>query len=506
MAKLIFKKKSVKSSLSKEATEEYPDSFFKIAFKIAKNGFAIIDGLYPIEVNEQFLRITKRSRDDIMGEPLTTYIYKDDIPLAKEESRKNRQVIYEIRYIRGDNSLAYIEIRGHPILYKGKECRLIIIRDNTAEKLNDRLFLNYLNVLDAFPEAICVHDTDGKILFANPAMTKMVDAKSTERLIGRRIKEYVLPEFHPVLWENKNKFRALEPIPKRLLTVHTIDYKRLIKVEVSALPLKWEGQTVVLALCHDTTLEEQIHKSEVERQVMEAVNERLKWEIAEHQKLEDRLKEMVEEKEWLLKEVNHRVKNNLQIITSILNLQINQLQDEKLVPVMMEFQSRFYALSSIYSSLYQSGNKEEIDISAYLKDLTNNLFISYSDPHKNISLICETDRIFLEYNQAITCGLIVNELVSNSIKYAFPNKRKGEISVNLRQTGEYMRLEVGDDGIGFKPKAKKDEQGALGLHLVESLVKQLKDGKFKSKKVSQGTSFIITFTTDYPVKKRTTQN
>jgi two-component sensor histidine kinase len=239
----------------------------------------------------------------------------------------------------------------------------------------------------------------------------------------------------------------------------------------------------------------------VERQVVEAVNERLKWEISVHQKLEDKLKEMVEEKEWLLKEVNHRVKNNLQIITSILNLQISQLKDKKLVPVMIEFQNRFYALSSIYSSLYQSDNKEEIDISAYLKDLTNNLFISYSNPHRSISLVCETDRIFLEYSQAITCGLIVNELVSNSIKYAFPNYRKGKITVSLHQTGQKISLRIKDDGIGIKPKEKKKQLDTLGLQLVESLVHQLKDGKFKSSMVKTGTGYLITFTSESPVKK-----
>jgi len=479
----------------------FPDSLFKAAFKITNNGMAILDKSYPIEVNDQFLDIMKRSREQIINQDILNHIFKDDIPLVKEEIIKNRQVIYEIRFIKGDGSLGHVEVRGHPIIYKGKECRMIIIRDITSEKINDRLFLNYLTILEAFPEAICVHDKRGRILYSNPSMNKLLGANNMEQVKGRLSMKYVLPEFYHILKDNKKKLRRLESTNTRLVTINPDKGKRLVKVELSALLLNWGGDAVVLVVCHDTSLEERIHKSEVERQVVEAVNERLKWEISVHQKLEDKLKEMVEEKEWLLKEVNHRVKNNLQIITSILNLQISQLKDKKLVPVMIEFQNRFYALSSIYSSLYQSDNKEEIDISAYLKDLTNNLFISYSNPHRSISLVCETDRIFLEYSQAITCGLIVNELVSNSIKYAFPNYRKGKITVSLHQTGQKISLRIKDDGIGIKPKEKKKQLDTLGLQLVESLVHQLKDVKFKSSMVKTGTGYLITFTSESPVKK-----
>lgn len=462
----------------------------------------ILNGSFPIKVNNQFLGILKRSRKEIIGQNLLNYVFKDDVARVREEIKKNRVVTYEVRFIKGDGSLAYIEMRGHPILYKGKKCRMLIMRDITVRIINDRLFLNYLNILEAFPEPICVHDFRGKILYINPSMNKLFGAKSTRTVIGGQVIKYVLPEFYPVLRENKQKIRRLESTGTKQITIRNYNGKNFFNMEVSALPLNWGGETVVLAACHDMSLEERIHKSELERKVVEAVNERLKWEITEHRKLEDKLKDMVEEKEWLLKEVNHRVKNNLQIITSILNLQINQLQDEKMVPAMKEFQNRFYALSSIYSSLYQSGNKEEIDISTYLKDLTNNLYISYSDEHKNICL-GHTDRIFLEYSQAITCGLIVNELVSNSIKYAFPGNRKGEVKVSLRQSGRNIKLEVSDNGVGIQSAIKKHEPETLGLQLVETLVKQLNDGRFKRRKMAKGIGYIITFSSESHIMRET---
>lgn len=479
--------------------KDLPDSLFKTAFKITNNGMAILDGSFPVEVNNQFLGIMKRGRKDIIGKDLLSYVFKDDIPLAKEEITQNREVIYEVRFIRGDGSLAYVEVRGHPIVYKGRKQRMLIIRDITEKKINDKLFLNYLNVLEAFPEPICVHDVKGKILYTNPAMNKLFGAESTGQIIGKQVMKYVLPEYHTVLKENKKKLRRLEATPTRQIAINTYKGKTLFKVELSALPLNWGGETVVLAACHDMSLEERIHKSEIERHVVQAVNDRLKWEISEHKKLEDKLKEMVEEKEWLLKEVNHRVKNNLQILTSILNLQINELQDKKIVPAMKEFQNRFYALSSIYSSLYQSKNKEEIDISAYLKDLTNNLFISYSDPLKKISLEC-TDRIFLEYGQAITCGLIVNELVLNAIKYAFPDNRRGKISICLKQSKHKIKLEVSDNGVGAM-LTQESQHGTLGLQLVKSLVKQLKGGEFRRRKMVKGMGYVITFISESLLKK-----
>src|SRR6185312_1446277 len=143
----------------------------------------ILTGSYPIEVNDQFLGILKRSRKEIIGHDLLSCVFKDDVPLAKEEIRKNRQVIYEIRFIKGDGSLAHVEVRGHPIMYKGKKCRMLIIRDITMKIINDRLFLNYLNILEAFPEPICVHDFRGNILYINPSMNKLFGAGSPKQVV-----------------------------------------------------------------------------------------------------------------------------------------------------------------------------------------------------------------------------------------------------------------------------------------------------------------------------------
>ncbi len=131
MGKVIYKNDSAAHPLP--PTEDFPDSLFKTAFKITNNGMAILDRSYPIEVNDQFLNLIKRSREDIIGSDILRYVYKDDLELVKEEIRKNREVIYEIRFNKGDGAIGYFELRGHPILYKGKKCRLLLVRENEMQ-------------------------------------------------------------------------------------------------------------------------------------------------------------------------------------------------------------------------------------------------------------------------------------------------------------------------------------------------------------------------------------
>jgi PAS domain S-box-containing protein len=490
----------------KKIDDDFTDDLFKTVCDLTTDGLAITENGHFLHVNDQLLAIFKLKREQIIGKNSIDLIHKDDVAKAMEEVAQNRKILYELRVRRGDGIFISTEVRGHPVMYHGKKCRLLIVKDITQRKISDKLFNNYLNIIDAFPEAICVHDKSGKILFVNRSGLKLVSATSQDQVIGRNVMEFVLPEHQATIRENKPRFEKQEAITGRFVKMRQLfGTGEPISVEASVIPTEWGEEPAAMVLCHDTSLEEQIEKSEIAKQVMQSVNEHLQWEITEHKVLQMRLKKMVEEKEWLLKEVNHRVKNNLQIITSILNLQINQMPDPKLVPVMREFQNRFYALSSIYSSLYHSEADEEIDISSYLKDLTHNLFVSYSDPQKRITIDCETSRIFLDYDHAITCGLIVNELVSNSIKYAFPNEKTGKIKVTLKQTGKKVTLEVSDNGVGIKQKTSKKQRVSLGLQLVDSLVTQLKDGEVKKTSDAKGTKYSIIFKSNNQAIKKSSK-
>ncbi len=196
-------------------------------------------------------------------------------------------------------------------------------------------------------------------------------------------------------------------------------------------------------------------------------------DITEKKQNEEKIKQSLREKEVLLKEVHHRVKNNLQVISSILNLQTSYVKDKKTLEALTESQNRIKSMAFIHENLYQTKDFSHIKFSEYIINLSKNLVHTYSNLDNRIELKLDVENIFLNLDLAIPCGLIINELVSNSLKYAFPRKKKGEIRIVLRWQEGKITLEIADNGIGIPPKIDFRNTDSLGLQLVVSLVDQL---------------------------------
>jgi two-component sensor histidine kinase len=203
----------------------------------------------------------------------------------------------------------------------------------------------------------------------------------------------------------------------------------------------------------------------------------------------EELKATIDEKILLLREIHHRVKNNLQIIISLVNLQMRQIGDERLKQVMAETQNRVRAMSLVHEKLYQSESLSHIDLSEYIRFLTTQLFAYYGIDSRRIRLDIDIGKTMVDINTAIPVGLIINELVSNALKHAFPSDRKGTITIRSRYDDKVLSLVVRDDGIGLPPDLDWKNPESLGLRLVNSLVDQL-DGTIELKK-ERGTTFII---------------
>ncbi len=199
------------------------------------------------------------------------------------------------------------------------------------------------------------------------------------------------------------------------------------------------------------------------------------------------------EKEVLLKEIHHRVKNNLQIISSLLNLQSRKITDPQTLEVLRDSQNRVRSMALIHEKLYQSGNLAEIDFSEYAKSLTTSLLRSYQSNRAVIKLKFELDdAVLLPLESAISCGLIVNELVTNTLKYAFPNDKTGTLVLEARKdAANKFTLRVADDGVGYPPDLDIQNTNTLGLQLVRSLVGQL-DGKLEMEN-NNGVEYRISF-------------
>lgn len=233
-------------------------------------------------------------------------------------------------------------------------------------------------------------------------------------------------------------------------------------VDIMLSPLESGSEHLVLAVIRDST-----ERKRIEAQAREA-------------------------REMYFKEVHHRVKNNLQVISSLLFLQSTYTTDTNTLAILKEAQTRVKSIALIHEKLYRSPEMVKIDFVEYVRDLVSDLFRTYSVEQESIDIRIEVGDVQLEIDTAIPCGLIINELVSNALKHAFPGGGPGAISVSLSSTaqGEF-RLMVGDNGHGLPPGFDPKNSTSLGLKLVTDLTKQL-DGTLEVS-VNGGTTFSITF-------------
>ena len=214
-------------------------------------------------------------------------------------------------------------------------------------------------------------------------------------------------------------------------------------------------------------------------------------DITENKKSQDLVKKSLLEKEMLLKEIHHRVKNNLMVISSLLSLQSRYIKDEVSKSIFKESQNRARSMALIHELLYRSTDLKRINFGDYIKTLTNELFRMYVTDPDRIKLNINVEDVMLDINTAIPLGLIVNELVSNSMKHAFPNDRKGKIDIEFKLEDGIYSMIVSDNGVGFPKDYDLEVSDSLGLRIVNSLTEQI-DGQIELERTN-GTRYIIKF-------------
>lgn len=212
----------------------------------------------------------------------------------------------------------------------------------------------------------------------------------------------------------------------------------------------------------------------------------------ERKQAEEQIKESLKQKEILLNEIHHRVKNNLQLISSLLRLQSKNIKDNKILDIFRANQNRIRSMALIHEKLYKSKDLIRIDFSDFIGKLTAPLLSIYRNEMQDIDLKLEVEDIFLDVNKAIHCALIINELVSNSLKHAFRGRKKGEIRVKMEvdEEDEYTLI-VSDTGNGLPEGFDFRKTETLGLQLVMDLTSQL-DGKIELGR-GKGAEFNIVF-------------
>jgi two-component sensor histidine kinase len=217
-------------------------------------------------------------------------------------------------------------------------------------------------------------------------------------------------------------------------------------------------------------------------------------DVSDHKARENRIQAALKEKDLLLSEIHHRVKNNLQVICSLLDLQSSKVTDEVALKLLIESQNRIKSMALIHQTLYEAKDFARVDFSSFIDMLVPNLVSSYCVDPGRITLVIDAAQVSLPIDAAIPCGLIVNELISNALKHAFPDQRQGQITVELaNEPGDRVVLCVADNGVGM-PNELDLAAATLGLQLITHLADQL--GADLSIQRSNPTRFVLRFTVE----------
>jgi PAS domain S-box-containing protein len=339
----------------------------------------------------------------------------------------------------------------------------------------------FRSLYEATSDAVMLLDEEGFLFDCNRATLEMFSFQTKEKLCGKHPKD-ISPPFQGNGQDTESSIKtqiaiALETGNARFEWFHR-------KLDGTEFP----AEVLLTAMEFGKVPNNSSNKIFGGTKVLQAVVR----DITERKRDEDKIKAALAEKEVLLKEIHHRVKNNLQVISSLLRLQSRYIQDRTVLEMLKESQNRVRSMALVHEHLYQSQDLSRIDFAEYIQNLASNLFQAYQVNARGVKLKIEVAPTFLNIDTAVPCGLIINELVSNSLKYAFKNRNSGELTIEFaRDDKDLFLLTVRDNGRGFPPNIDYKNSGSLGLRLVCSLVRQLR-GNIELKP-GCGTIFQISF-------------
>ncbi len=362
-----------------------------------------------------------------------------------------------------------VEITSRPVIQEGKlKYYLSMWVDISQRKqAEDELKSSEERLKIMFeyaPDAYYLNDRKGTFIDGNIAAEEITGYKR-EELIGKSFLKLKLLPTKMIPKAAKlliNNIRGKTTGPDEFI-LNRKDGTQ-VPVEISTYPVKFEGKMVVLGIARN---------------------------ITERKKTQEKIKASLKEKEVLLKEIHHRVKNNMQIISSLLNLQSAKIKDKNMQEIYKVSQDRIRTMALIHEKLYKSEDLASINFAKYIQSLTVHLFHSYRANTDIVRLKTDIEDIHLDINTSIPCALIINELVSNSLKYAFPDGRRGEITVKLRSDKQGKKtLVISDNGVGFPENFDLKKSDSLGLLLVTDLSKQI-NGTVEFERIGGVTARIV---------------
>lgn len=444
-------------------------------FETAKDGMIVIDAETGrvSDVNPYFLELTGYSRDEVTGRPLTGISALQTWNGAAEFMNRLRHE----NVVRINASIATrygrrvdVELVGNRYGIGNQEVVQVNIRDITDRKRSedalresDERFRLFVKSVQDY--AMFQMDLSGRITTWNPGVQRLLGYEQ-EEFVGQHSSRLFTPE-------DMAAGEAERELETTRATGHAQDERWHVRKDGS----RFFASGVL------TAIQDESGRLRGFAKIMRDVTER--------QAAEERIRSSLAEKETLLKEIHHRVKNNLQVITSLLKLQSDAVRDPQAIELFDEMYGRVRSIAAIHEMLYRSDNLARLDFGAYLQKITQDLIAFYRVDPQKIRVHTNVHSAFLDITQAVPCGLIVNELITNSLKHAFVDNRPGLIQVSLVKNEREVELTVADNGVGLPLEIEPGQAVSMGLQLVYLLVDQIQ-GKLVIDR-SQGTRVAIRF-------------
>lgn len=427
--------------------------------------------------NSHTLKLTGYTRKELVGKNVFTLrsLIKKDIPRFRKIllalSKGSVLEPFEVAFYHRDGTLGWAYV--HVGLFEeadGKKAIQAVVTDISKQK-NVEMALReseekYRTMVEHSLQGIVIMQ-DFCIVYANEAFARFTgySAKELLSLPPEKIKVLVHPEDQVLVWERFKDRLAGKSVPPRY-EYRGIKRDGTIKwLEMIASRIEYKGKPAVQGAVIDITARKQA---------------------------EEQIKASLKEKEVMLREIHHRVKNNMQIILSLLRIQSRLVTDNKAREMFKQSQNRIRSMALIHEALYKSDDLANIDFSDYISRMTTHLLSLYREEIGKVRINQDVRGIFLDINKAIPCGLLISELISNALKHAFPGRENGEVFIKMRRDKKSgYTLVVKDSGVGFPEELDFREAKTLGLQLVTDLVAQL-HGQIELQK-KEGTEFTIRF-------------
>ncbi|MEZ4599544.1 MAG: PAS domain S-box protein [Syntrophotaleaceae bacterium] len=366
-----------------------------------------------------------------------------------------------------DGSIVTCRVHSRPVVDKtGQANEFESYQENITDQLKAEQALReseekFRVLAETSPVAICLYQLD-RIIYANPAM---------ERLFGYSVDEF----YRMTIWDWAHEdFREL------------IRMRKVSRLKGEAVPDQYEARYMTKTGIERYVL---ISAGVIEYQGRPTVVASF-LDISERKRSEQLLQASLREKDVLLREIHHRVKNNLQVVSSLLFLQAQKIRDPELAGYFTESQNRISSMALAHEQLYQSKNLAEVRLPDYIESLVEEIEKVFR-PKTEVRCMVDIEDIELDIEQVVPCGLLITELLTNALRHAFPGSMAGTVRVEMKRENDFLILAVTDDGVGLPPDFDVSSCGTFGFQLIMALTKQL-DGALHVER-DKGTRFRVTF-------------